>query len=95
MQRKHIKSLVVRGFLGLEIIAFAAIYWYGAHGVQTLSQLRLQAHELETNVKLLQQKADSIEHELAAWNTHSFYKEKVAREQLQLAREGDIIFYMS
>jgi len=29
-----------------------------------------------------------------AWQTDDFFKEKVAREQLQMARKGDELFYI-
>jgi hypothetical protein len=37
---------------------------------------------------------EQLEQEIYAWQTDDFYKEKVAREQLQMARKGDELFYI-
>ncbi|HZW61545.1 MAG TPA: septum formation initiator family protein [Candidatus Babeliales bacterium] len=89
------KYLFLRLALCVEIMVLAAIYFYGSYGVQTLAQLRTETAVVEQEVMHLQQEVAILEHELNAWNSNPFYKEKVAREQLQMAREGDTIYYLS
>ena len=48
----------------------------------------------EQEITLLQKEMVSLECDIASWETDDFYKEKVAREQLQMARKGDILFYI-
>ena len=66
-------------------------------GKDGLFLLNLFKHE---NI-LLMQKIDSIKSEvanlnkdIAAWKTNSFLKEKVARENLQMAKSSDEIYLL-
>lgn len=89
------KYLFLRLALCVEVMLLAAVYFYGSYGVQTLAQLRQDTARVEQEVGKLEQEVATLEHELNDWNSHPFYKEKVAREQLQMAREGDTIYYLS
>ena len=42
----------------------------------------------------LQQEVKTIQEDIDLWKTDDFYKEKIAREQLQMARKGDKLFYI-
>lgn len=91
----QVKRICIRMLFGAEILIFIGIYIFGAYGIKTLSHLKQETAFVEQEVANVQQEVDALQREIIAWNTHPFYKEKIAREQLQMAREGDTIFYLT
>ena len=89
------KSYVSRIFLLVEMLIFLGVYFLGIDGLQKLSMLRDENIKLEQEVATLNNEIATLEHEIVAWNTDPFYKEKVAREQLQMAREQDEILFIN
>jgi cell division protein FtsB len=55
---------------------------------QEVKALTWASSQCEHNVRTLQKK-------IARWSADPFYKEKIAREQLHLARANDEIFYIN
>jgi cell division protein FtsB len=45
-------------------------------------------------VSALGQETKKLELQIALWQTSDFYKEKKAREQLQMAHSDDIVYYL-
>ena len=95
MTQAEFKRICARLFFAGELVVFGWVYFYGAHGFLELTALREEcAHIAElkeqkaVNIKMLQNK-------IIAWNVHSFEKEKLAREQLQMARKDEIIYLVS
>jgi cell division protein FtsB len=91
---KLAKRMIVRGLLVAEVIVFAWTYVYGTQGLCHVWACHKENEVLESQIVALQTDISRIEQELHAWNTNPFYKEKIAREQLQMAREGDTIYYL-
>lgn len=89
-----VKQSILRIFFVLEIIVFVCVYVLGAHGVQLMLQLKHENKQLTQEITHLKTMLNTLEEELIAWNATSFYKEKFAREQLQMAREREIIFFL-
>ena len=77
-----------------EMLAFAHIYFFGNNGIQALQQQKNVVEDLKKDIIELNKEVEQLEKEIYAWNTNDFYKEKVAREQLQMARKGDELFYI-
>lgn len=92
---KKIKKIVMRSFFAFEIILFIFFYFFGAYGLQAMVQLKRENSYLLQEIVSLGQEITHLEQEINAWITDPFYKEKVAREQLQMARSGDQIYYLS
>ena len=90
----RVKKICMRLLLLVEMAGFGYLYVYGANGMQVLAQQREVVVELERNVIALKGDIEKLEEEMYAWQTDDFYKEKVAREQLQMARKGDELFYI-
>lgn len=91
----HYKQYVARVFFTAEIFIFAGIYFFGAQGLHAVWQLQHENSKAQQTVSVLQEEVTHLEHELHAWQHHPFYKEKLAREQLQMARPGEQIYYLS
>lgn len=88
------KSYVSRIFLCVEIVIFLGVYYFGVDGVKNLSSLSEENLLLDREIAQLQNEIAVYEREIVAWNSDPFYKEKVAREQLQMARADDEIFFI-
>ena len=90
----RLKKICMRLLLLVEMAGFGYLYVYGINGMQVLAQQRETVINLEKNVIELKSEIEKLEEEIYAWQTDDFYKEKVAREQLQMARKGDELFYI-
>ena len=80
-----VKKIALQLFVCAEVMGFGAIYIYGTHGIQSLHVLQDEVAVANNQVVALQQEVTVLEKELHAWQHHPFYKEKIAREQLQMA----------
>lgn len=90
----QVKKIAMRLFLVLEMFAFGYVYVCGKNGLQSLRKHKITVTDLKKNIVQLNQEVASLEHEIHVWQSDDFYKEKVAREQLQMARRGDELFYI-
>ena len=91
----RVKKAAMRLFLILEMVAFGYVYIAGKNGMQSLYTHRNIVVDMEKNIMQLNKEVVSLEKEIYVWQTDDFYKEKIAREQLQMARKGDELFYIS
>lgn len=91
---KKIKKIILRTLLGIEFFIFGWMYVYGPHGIRELRHMRHENTVLEQEVAVLHGDVQALENKIVAWNVHPFYKEQVAREQLQMARKDEIIYYI-
>ena len=89
------KQYLLRGFFVLEILIFSGIYFFGAHGLHNVWRMQHENSTAQHALNSLQAEVNHLEDELYAWQHHPFYKEKLAREQLQMARPGEQIYYVS
>lgn len=90
----RLKKICLRLFLLLEMVLFGHLYFFGTNGIQALQDQRKAVISLKEDIVLLDGQVAQLEKEIYAWQTDDFYKEKVAREQLQMARKGDELFYI-
>jgi len=91
---KTFKRTMLRVFFGMEIAIFIGVYLFGPSGFQTMIRLENENKKLDAEVSLLQKNMDEWERKIVVWQSDDFYKEKIAREQLQMARSGDEIFHL-
>lgn len=89
-----LQQMTIRIFLVAEVVVFGLVYLFGSHGVAKIRSLQKQTLILQQDISALEHDIKKLDATIVAWNTHSFYKEKVAREELQFAKEGDEIYYI-
>lgn len=90
-----IKQLLLRLFWTIELVGFIGIHFLGPYGVQ--------AHNIEINkINILSKEIDklstyvyTLEREIADCESSNFYKEKIAREELQMAYPEETIYYVT
>ncbi len=85
---------MLRIFFAVEICIFVGVYLFGPRGLQTMLRLEKENRELDQEVAQLKQEVLNCKQKIAVWQSDDFYKEKIAREQLQMAKRGDEIFYL-
>lgn len=91
----RIKRVVLRLFLLLEVVVFGYIYLFGNNGLHALTKLKQETVLFEQEVDQLAREVTSLEDEIETWESDDFYKEKIAREQLQMARKNDEIYMLN
>jgi len=91
---KTFKRTMLRVFFAIEVCVFAGVYLFGPSGLQTMVRLSKENDQLALEIFDLQGQVSDWQQKIALWQSDDFYKEKIAREQLQMARRGDEIFYL-
>lgn len=79
-------------FIVLELIIWSCWYCFGQKGIASIRSMQYNNAVCELQLKELQEYLIDCNHQLAQWHLSSFYKEQIAREQLQMARQNEIIF---
>ncbi len=89
-----LKKAMMRLFLIAEMITFGYIYVCGKNGLQSLYNHQNMVMDIKQDIMFLDQEVVLLEKEINVWQSDDFYKEKIAREQLQMARRDDELFYI-
>ena len=88
------KRFALRLFFLVEIILFACVYYYGARGVQIVGEIKRENEAIAKEIRALSNDLDLLEKKIVAWNEDSFYAEKIAREELHMARRDEEIYLL-
>lgn len=86
---------IIKFFFAAEIIICAALYFVGPRGKQQMIQYKQEINALNATKYALQAEIEQLENELITWENNLFFKEKVAREQLQMARKDETVYYLT
>lgn len=89
---KETKRALLRIFFVVEMVICTLFYLFGTHGVQALQRMAQKNAALAQDVQALRTTVARIELDIELWQANDFYKEKKAREQLQMADAHDIIY---
>lgn len=89
------RSTIARTFVCFELIIWSVLYYCGDQGIRQIQQMKATNAQVQKHVVALQSDIAIYQHELDQWNTFAFYKEKIARERLQMARSTDMVFYLT
>ena len=89
---RELKRTGIRIFLCAEVLVFAGFYIFGSSGMPKIFHLQHEIHLLQTDLSTLKFEISQLEGQIALQKTHPFFQEKIAREQLQMARTDEQIF---
>ncbi len=81
-------------FFLLEILVFSTFYIFGGQGLQSIYYMSQHNRQLQQDIVTLQHEVTELEQQMQFWQTDDFYKEQLAREQLQMARPQEQIYYL-
>ncbi|HEV2916205.1 MAG TPA: septum formation initiator family protein [Candidatus Babeliales bacterium] len=87
------KSIIYSCIVLTQIAFFCYVSIYGKKGWLALAKLKQDIHVITFNKEKKEEQIQELK-QLITRSTDSFYKEKIAREQLQMARPGDQIYYL-
>ena len=71
------------------------MYVVSPDGLTSLQNKKVENKKLAESVERLTEEIKKLEDETQKWESNPFYREKVAREQLQMARPTDEVYYVS
>ncbi len=86
------KKNVIGGLFFVEVIALLWIYYTGNQGLKAVSVLQQECRVVERQIDDMQSEIANLEGMITEWNTDTYFREKVAREQLNMARENEEIY---
>jgi hypothetical protein len=89
------KRIFLRIFLFGEIVFFVTMYVTSPEGLASIENKKIENKQLALHIKTLTEEIKKLEDETKEWENNPFYREKVAREQLQMARPTDEVYYVS
>lgn len=79
---------------GAELFLFGLFYYYGAHGLRVVNQLKQENKLIELQIAQVKEEMAKLEEEITTWRTEPFYKEKLAREGLNMVREEEEVYLL-
>lgn len=88
------KQYIVRFFFFCELILFFGLYFLSPHGYNIIVNLKKENYALVESIKQEKQNIARLTEELILWNTTSIKKEKIARQELQMARPQDRVYFL-
>jgi len=92
---KEIKVRTVLLLLMIELTLFISYYCFGKQGLKSLQVLKIKSASLKHETCLLKEEINQLEKEIESWQNRPFYKEKFAREHLQMAYEKETLYCYS
>jgi len=84
---------VYRTVLGLYSCALFYLFFYGPRSWRDVHALQAKIDAVSAQCAEKRAVVAKLEAEEQTWHANSFNKERVAREELQMARAGDTVFY--
>jgi cell division protein FtsB len=80
-----------RGMLGLFVLALLVHDVFGAHGFLAMRHTRNEIEKVQKDIDRLNKENIQLAREVKALKTDPRYIEKIAREDLGLAKDGEVI----
>ena len=82
-----------RTALGVYTCALMYVFLYGPRSWRDVHALQAKIDIVNTQCAEKKAIVAKLEAEEQSWHTNDFLKERIAREELQMARSGDTVFY--
>ena len=76
----------------IELALFTGYYLIGANGIVALVSMSKEIKSAQHEVSMLKDEVQHLQNHIALQKKHPFFKEKIAREQLQMAHENEEIY---
>ena len=82
-------------FVGAEVSIFITMYLFGSHGIQKMRSLKKELVQVQAQKAVIQSEIDELSVTIHQWKTNDFHAEKLAREQLQMARPAEQLYVIT
>lgn len=86
---------MLRLFFSVEVLMFCGVYSYGKNSIVVLVKQQRENLVLQKQLEEKKQAIAQLEKVINNWESHTFYKEKIAREQLQMVGPQDHVYYIT
>jgi cell division protein FtsB len=93
--KKKLGKQLLYAILSFELGCSALSFLCGSQGLFHYMRMHEKNQELSASIDTLNQEILVLEQRKDHWQQHPFYYEKIAREQLQMARSDDYIYYLT
>ena len=88
------KQKLLRIFFAFEITVFIGIYIFGSQGLQATRAIARECNTIEKTIARARSEIKQLKAEIVACESDALHKERIAREQLQMARAGDTVYFI-
>lgn len=88
------KKNMGRFAFAIELALFTGYYLIGTNGIVALVSMSKEIKNAQCEVSLLKDEVQHLQQHIALQKKHPFFKEKIAREQLQMAHENEEIYVL-
>ncbi|MFA6065842.1 MAG: septum formation initiator family protein [Candidatus Babeliaceae bacterium] len=88
------KKFIIPLFLLVEIIFFGVYYVYAPHGLSYLIKFSQENNDMRMTMRDIQHDIEVLTGQVQDSTTFAYYKEKIAREQLQMMLPNEQVFYI-
>jgi cell division protein FtsB len=95
MTQIQLKKIIFRILFAFEIIIMGGFYFFGANGVYALQRLKQEKKGIERQVQDAKFEITNLENKIHDWKSSDFEREKIAREQLHMARPDELVIYLN
>lgn len=92
---KQLLYKTVRFCLCVELLIFGYGYFFGDHGLFARFKIEGEQERIIVSISQLKDEIAQLEKKSEEWLKYPFYQEKIAREQLHMARKDDEIFFLT
>lgn len=89
------KRFLLRLFVLVEICLFFGFYFGGSQGLKKMWYEKSENKKLAAFIKDRETELNQLENDIHQWENSPFYKEKWAREQLQMARLNEQVYVIT
>lgn len=91
---KVIKFNFARICLLAEIVIFFSFYTLGNNGICHFRKLKYEIEKSQHDIMVLKTDIQDLQTTIVVQSEHPFFKEKIAREQLQMGRANEEIYLL-
>ena len=88
------KQKCFRVFFAFEITVFVALYIFGAQGLRATRAIARECSVVEQTIARVRTEIKALKTDIVACESDALHKERIAREQLQMARAGDTVYFI-
>jgi cell division protein FtsB len=89
------KQKVLRLFFAFEIGVFIVLYIFGSQGLRATRAIAQECSTIEQTIARVRADIKGFKAEIVACESDALHKERIAREQLQMARADDTVYFIN
>ncbi|HEU4520491.1 MAG TPA: septum formation initiator family protein [Thermoanaerobaculia bacterium] len=90
----HVTLKAVTLLSGVLTIVFLVSFFFSDRGIAELQEARRTVSELKTDIDKLQAENERLRAEIESAKSSTFAVEKIAREDLAMSKEGEIVYML-